>query len=119
VTLEAEPEFFVTEDALGGNVTDFVIASPAKGYAIVFVPGNPPRNLLVAFDPATGAPLGRLLTRPVLLPDIALAPDGTLWLADRTRPRPGIRIFDVATDRPLTRQAIDVGLRPFAIGFLP
>ena len=31
----------------------------------------------------------------------------------------GIRIFDVTTDRPLTRSAIDVGLPPFAVAFVP
>jgi len=57
--------------------------------------------------------------RREFLPEIDLAPDGTLWLADRGLPAPGIRIFDVTTDRPLTRSAIDVGLPPFAMVFVP
>jgi hypothetical protein len=111
--------FFVTESALGGSVTDFVVVSATKAYAVVFVAADPPRNVLVAFDPSRGVVTRRLLTRPYNLPDVALAPDGTVWLADQSLPRPGIRIFDPATDRQLTASAIDVGLPPFAMAFLP
>ena len=61
----------------------------------------------------------RLLTRTQYLPDIALAPDGILWVADDGLPAPGIRLFDPRDDRELTRGAIDVGLPPFSIGFIP
>jgi DNA-binding beta-propeller fold protein YncE len=111
--------FFITEDALGGSVTDFVVVSPSKGYAVVFVVDDPPRNLLVAFDPSRGVVTRRLLVRTQSLPDVALAPDGTLWVADQSRPAPGIRVFDPLDDRQLTRRAIDVGLPPFAMAFLP
>jgi hypothetical protein len=110
---------FLDERTLGGNVTDFVLVSPTKGYAVVFVPTAPPRNVLVAFDPSRGVVTRRLLTSNYNLPDIALAPDGTLWVADQALPAPGIRIFDPASDRQLTRNVIDVGLPPFAMGFLP
>lgn len=109
--------FFVTEQSLGGSITDFVIASPAKGYAIVL--DEQLVNHLVAFDPSTGARLRTLATREAFLPNIALAPDGSLWLADRGLPEPGIRIFDTVTDRQRTRVSIDVGLPPFSIAFLP
>jgi DNA-binding beta-propeller fold protein YncE len=115
-TLRAEG-FFVTEDALGGSVADFVLVSPTKGYAIVL--DAQLRNVLVAFDPSQGVVTRRLLTRTQYLPDVALAPDGTLWLADDGLPAPGIRIFDPTTDRQLTTAAIDVGLPPFSMGFLP
>ncbi|TMA39262.1 MAG: hypothetical protein E6J79_03905 [Deltaproteobacteria bacterium] len=109
--------FFVTEDDLGGNVTDFVLVSPTKGYAVVI--DDALHNVLLAFDPSRHAVTRRLLVRREFLPEIDLAPDGTLWLADRGLPAPGIRIFDVASDRPLTRGAIDVGLPPFAMAFVP
>ena len=115
-TLAAEG-FFVTERDLGGNVADFVLVSPTKGYAIVL--DDQLRNLLVAFDPSQRVVTRRLVMRTEYLPDIALAPDGTLWLADDGLPAPGIRIFDTLTDRQLTSRAIDVGLPPFAMGFLP
>jgi DNA-binding beta-propeller fold protein YncE len=117
-TLVAEG-FFVTEDALGGSITDFVVASPTRGYAVVFVAENPPKNVLVAFDPSRGTLEGRLLVRTGNLPDVALAPDGTLWVADQTLPAPGLRLLDPDTGRQLTRGVVDVGLPPFSIAFLP
>jgi DNA-binding beta-propeller fold protein YncE len=109
--------FLVTEDALGGSITDFVVASPSRGYAIVL--DESLRNLLVAFDPATGAFLGRIFASQQYLSDVALAPDGTVWVADRALPRPGLRIFDAATGAQRTRGVIDTGLPPFSLGFLP
>jgi DNA-binding beta-propeller fold protein YncE len=114
-TLTAEG-FFVTEDDLGGNITDFVLRSPTEAYAIVI--DDRLQNILLAFDPSQRVVTKRLLVRTQYLPDIALAPDGTLWVADDGLPAPGIRIF-ARDDRELTRAAIDVGLPPFSIGFLP
>jgi DNA-binding beta-propeller fold protein YncE len=116
VTLTAEG-FFVTESDLGGNIADFVLVSPTKGYAIVL--DDQLRNVLVAFDPTERVVTRRLLEHMQYLPNIELAPDGTLWLADDGLPAPGIRIFDSLTDRQLTSSAIDVGLPPFSMGFLP
>jgi len=115
-TLTAEG-FFVTESDLRGNITDFVLVSPTKGYAIVI--DEQLRNILLAFDPSERVVTRRLLTRTQYLPDIALAPDGILWVADDSLPAPGIRLFDPRDDRELTRGAIDVGLPPFSIGFIP
>ncbi len=115
-TLTAEG-FFVTERDLGGNITDFVLVSPTKGYAIVL--DDQLRNILLAFDPSERRVTRRLLTRTQYLPGIALAPDGILWVADDGLPSPGIRLFDPRNDRELTRGAIDVGLPPFSIGFIP
>jgi len=116
VTLTAEG-FFITESDLGGNITDFVLVSPSKGYAIVI--DDQLRNLLLAFDPGRRVVTRRLLERTQYLPDIALAPDGLLWVADDGLPAPGIRLFDPRDDRELTRAAIDVGLPPFSMGFIP
>ena len=115
-TLTAEG-FFVGERDLGGNITDFVLVSPTKGYAIVL--DDQLSNILLAFDPSARRVTRRLLTRTQYLPDIALAPDGILWVADDGLPAPGIRLFDPRDDRELTRGAIDVGLPPFSIGFIP
>src|SRR5207245_2586303 len=115
-TLTAEG-FFVGESDLGGNITDFVLVSPTKGYAIVL--DDQLRNILLAFDPSERRVTRRLLTRTQYLPGIALSPDGILWVADDGLPAPGIRLFDPRNDRELTRGAIDVGLPPFSIGFIP
>jgi len=116
-TLTAEGFFFVTESDLGGNITAFVLVSPTKAYAIVI--DDQLRNILLAFDPSARRVTRRLLTRTQYLPDVALAPDGILWVADDGLPAPGIRLFDPRDDRELTRAAIDVGLPPFSIGFIP
>jgi hypothetical protein len=118
-TLVADPAgFFVTEDDLGGNVTDFVLVSATKAYAIV--QARDLKNRLVSFDPTSPATSVRVLyTRDAFLPDIALAPDGLLWIADESQPSDGLRIVDPATDAFVTTSPLDVGLPPFSLGFLP
>ena len=115
--LTDEGRFFVTEDALGGNILDFVLVSSTKGYAITQDAAL--HNHLVSFDPSAGTLLRDLLVRDAYLPDIILGPDGLLWLADQSLPTPGLRRFDPATDRQLPPRLIDVGLPPFSIGFAP
>jgi hypothetical protein len=116
-TLTAEDRFYVTEDALGGNILDFVLVSPTKGYAITQDAAL--HNHLVSFDPSNNTLLRDLLSRDAYLPDIILGPDGLLWLADQSLPTPGLRRFDPATDRQLPPGLIGVGLPPFSIGFAP
>jgi hypothetical protein len=116
-TLTDEGRFFVTEDALGGNILDFVLLSSSKGYAITQDAAL--HNHLVSFDPSSNTLLRDLVDRDAYLPDIAIGPDGLLWLADQGLPTPGLRRFDPATDRELPPRPIDVGLPPFSIGFAP
>jgi hypothetical protein len=107
----------VGEMALGGNVTDFVLLSPTRGYAVV--QARDLQNRLVAFDPTQPSSAKTIFTRNAFLPDLKLAPDGFLWLADQSRPAYGLRIFDPAHgDVEVTHAPIDVGLPPFSIGFL-
>jgi hypothetical protein len=116
-TLQAEGRFFVDENQLGGNVLDFVLLSPTKGYAIL--QDADLQNRLVDFDPTNARPPRTLYRRQAYLPDIALGPDGLLWLADQGLPDPGIELFNTTTDKPVLRQPMGVGLPPFSIGFLP
>ena len=118
-TLATDPNgFFVTEDDLDGNVTDFVLVSATKAYAIV--QARDLRNRLVSFDPThPSGSVAVLLARDGFLPDIALAPDGLLWVADQSQPGYGLRVLDPATDTFVTSRSIDVGLPPFSLGFLP
>jgi hypothetical protein len=117
VTRTAAGSFFVDETTLGGNVLDFVLSSPTKGYAVVQDAGL--ANKLVAFDPSAASPPRTLYAREAFFPDVTLGPDGLLWLADQGLPDPGIRLFDPATDRPAQARPVRVGLPPFSIGFLP
>jgi hypothetical protein len=117
--LSADPAgFFVTEDDVDGNVTDFVLVSASKAYAVV--QARDLKNRLVAFDPSHAAgSVTTIFSRDGFVPDIALAPDGMLWIADQARPSFGVRILDPATDEFVTTRPIDVGLPPFSLGFLP
>lgn len=110
--------FFVTEQSLGGDVTDFVIVSDRLAYAIVSRPGF--TSALVAFDPKTGK-----LTRTLLaasgftLVDMELNERGELYVADRERRKPGIRIFRASDGAALTNGLLGLVLPPFEIVFLP
>ncbi len=115
--LAAEGRFFVDEDTIGGNVLDFVLLSPTKGYAVV--QDADLKNVLRAFDPSGATPPRTLFAREAFLPDVVLGPDGLLWLADQGLPDPGIRLFDPATDAPVLRRPLRIGLPPFSIGFTP
>ncbi len=112
--------YVVTEEALGGDLSDAVIASATRGYAVIGVPGDGGETTrLVAFDPSSGA-VGETLIESAgwHLGFLELTPDGTeLWVADRDPARPGVRVFDAATGEELLDAPIDVGLPPFMICF--
>lgn len=112
----------ITEKALGGDAVDAVIVSDTKGYAIVgYARNGKSETHLVSFNPASGKLLKELLVSDSwTYSSMELTPDRTeLWVADRDRKTPGIRIFDTATDVQLTSKPIDTGLPPFMICFVP
>lgn len=109
--------FFVTEQDLGGNVTDVVIVDEHHAYAIVL--DEVARSRVVRFDPATRQVTATLASGDEFLVDIERGPDGgTLYLTDRTLRRPGIRRFSIADDTELQPSPIDTGLPPFDIVFV-
>lgn len=110
----------ITAEALGGDIIDAVIVSATNGVAIIEKgAGNDLVTELVAFNPATGQKGEVIQTADTwAYSALALTPDGAqVWLADRTRTNPGIRIFDADSLDPLTDAPIDVGLPPFMICF--
>jgi len=108
--------FVADETALGGDPTDFVVVSETLAYAIVNRPGFV--NALVSFDPLSGQLLATHHTSNGFnLFDIELNDRGELWLADRLRRDPGLRIFRAADGQPLTTGVLDLGLPPFEILF--
>jgi hypothetical protein len=108
--------FVASEATLGGDVTDFAIVSDHLAYAIVSRPGF--TNALISFDPGTGQVLGTHYTSSgYTLFDIELNDRGELYLADRSRRTPGVRVFRAADGAPLTPGVIDLGLPPFEIVF--
>jgi hypothetical protein len=109
--------FFITEQDLGGDITDFAIVSDRLGYAVLSRADF--TNVLVSFDPQTRAVIATLLTTPgFTLFDLELNDRGELFLADRDRRRNGLRIFRAADGAPLTDQPLDVGLTPFELVFI-
>jgi hypothetical protein len=109
--------FFATEEQLGGDVTDFVLVSDRLAYAIISRPDF--ATALVAFDPRSGTPIETVTEADGFdLFDIELNDRGEIYLADRTRRTPGVRIFRAADGEDLTAAPIDVGLPPFEIVFL-
>ncbi|MFN8640162.1 MAG: hypothetical protein U0802_00295, partial [Candidatus Binatia bacterium] len=108
--------FFATETDLGGDVTDFAVVSDQLAYAVVNRPGFV--NALVSFDPRSGQLLATHHTSSgYTLFDIELNDRGELWLADRVRRDPGLRIFRAADGAALTDRVIDLALPPFEIVF--
>lgn len=117
VALRAEG-FLVTEGELGGNLTDFALVGPTEAYAIVT--GDDFLNTLVRFDPSTRTVTGVVTTSEEYLVDLEYEPvRAELYLTDRTLLRPGIRIFRTGDGTEVTDGAIDMGLPPFDIVFLP
>jgi hypothetical protein len=109
--------FFITEQDLGGDVTDFVLISDRLAYAIVSRADF--SNALIAFDPTTRTVTKTLLSSAgYTLFDLELNDRGELFLADRNRQHNGVRIFRAADGMPLVDQPIDLGLAPFEIVFI-
>jgi len=110
--------FVVTEEELGGDITDFVLISDHLAYAVIGRPNL--TNALLAFDPSSGQILNTLLdVRGFSLFDIELNDRGELYVADRTRDASGIRIFRAADGVQLTDKPLDLLLPPFEIVFVP
>lgn len=108
--------FLASEADLGGDVTDFVVVTDALAYAVVNRPGFV--NALVSFDPRSGQLLATHHTASgYTLFDIELNDRGELWLGDRVRRAPGVRVFRAADGTPLTDGVLDLGLPPFEIVF--
>jgi len=109
--------FFVTEAQLGGDITDFVLVSDHRAYALTSRPGF--SAALVAFDPTTAAVTDTLLVVDgFTLFDLELNDRGELYLADRQRQRNGVRVYRAADGAPLVEQPLDLGLSPFEIVFI-
>jgi hypothetical protein len=112
----------IDEKELKGDVVDAVVVSETVAYAIVGRPTDGgSKTVLVGFDPSTGEITDELLESDKwVYTTVELSPDGTeLWVADRSRTAPGVRILDAGTGTELTGDPIDVGLPPFMICFVP
>ncbi|MCK9463902.1 MAG: hypothetical protein M0R80_30160 [Proteobacteria bacterium] len=112
--------YVITEEALGGDLADAVIAASDRGFAVIGVTAEGGQaTRLVQFDPSAGTVVATLIDDDDWdLGFIELDPDGDeLWVADRSPEAPGVRVFDAETGAELTDGPIDVGLPPFMICF--
>ena len=111
----------LTEQALGGDVSDVVLAPGGAGYVVVLDAAIWPNNFarLVRFDEPTGAVTDTLFRQTSgsgsSLAGIELNRQLELYLCDRDLTQPGVRIYDTETDTQVA--FVDVGLPPFDIAF--
>lgn len=108
--------FLITEEALGGDINDFVVVSDDLGYAIISAPNF--TTSLVRFDLRAGALTGTVLREVEFVADIELNDRGELYVLDRAFTNPGVRIFRAADATELTTAPINIGLPPFQVVFL-
>lgn len=116
VTTNAPLGWVVTEEALGGDITDFVVVTDDIGYAVVS--GDDFANELVEFSPRTGERRRTLVGGSTFLSQVQVNERGELYVADRSFRSPGLRVFDVRSGAELPGSPIDLGLPPFDITFL-
>ncbi|NOZ85543.1 MAG: hypothetical protein GXP49_04645 [Deltaproteobacteria bacterium] len=111
----------VTEQAMGGDLVDAVIATPDKGYAVIGEPRGQgvSSTKVVSFNPATGKQTDVLDQANTWKHSfLELEPGGSrLWITERGRTEQGIRIFDTSSDCEITAKPIDLGLDPFMLCF--
>jgi hypothetical protein len=108
--------FVITEEELGGDVTDFALVSKHVGYAVISKPDF--TNAVVEFDPDDGT-FTRTLLNADFIADIELNDRDELYVSDRSSGDEGIRIFDADDGNEITEMPIDVGDPPNEIVFVP
>lgn len=108
--------WLITEAAIGGDVTDFVLVSDELGYAIISDANF--RNSLVSFSPRDGTRTRTIFAESSYISQVRLTERGDLYVADRAFARPGLRIFDVRTGVERPGSPLQLGLPPFDILFL-
>jgi hypothetical protein len=111
----------ITEEDLGGDVWDVVLAPGGVGYAVVLDSTPWPENFarLVKFDAQTATVTDTLFRQTSgtgsALAGIEINRQMELYLSDRNVTHPGIRIYDIGTDTQVA--FVNVGLPPFDIVF--
>ncbi len=113
----------VTEMQLGGDVSNVVMFDATHGWAAVTVlgtDGGASVTNIMPFDLAAGTVGTRVVqmqTSPI--GGMALAPDGTVWVPDRTSMASGVRVFQ-QSGTELTAHPVATGAYPpYGIAFTP
>jgi len=108
--------FVVTEEALGGDITDFVVVAEHIGYAVVS--GSDFSNSLVEFAPETGTVTRTLIGGSRFIAQVQVTDRGELYVSDRSATSPGLRVYGVRDGIELPGSPLDLGLPPFDVTFL-
>lgn len=103
----------VEENILGGDVSDVVVISESKGYAIVSDINY--TNTLVTFNPSTGEKIAVITAGGT--PSDFLFDDGKLYIASRALSAHGIIVLDTNTDTVISGPHA-LGLPPNKIAML-
>lgn len=116
VTL-ARSGILITENTLGGDVTDVVALDANRGAAIVSDANF--NTLLVGFDLTTPTTIDTIYAPgSFALQDAERSRDGRIFVSDRSVAKPGIRVFRGSDHTQITVNPIDVGLPPADIEFV-
>ncbi len=111
----------ITEETLGGDILDVILSDGDKGWALVAISigAGSYKTRLVSFDISSGVVLNTIADSDAYdFASIELSPNGLeIWMADRNRTQPGVRIFSALDDEELFEKAIDTGLPPYMICF--
>ncbi|MEZ4391913.1 MAG: hypothetical protein R3A48_12515 [Polyangiales bacterium] len=109
----------VTEVAFGGDLSEHVMLTDDVGWALVTrlgSDGGAGDARVMEFDLSTGA-VGRTLHTAQSLSGIARAPDGSVWVLDRSSGAQGVRVF--SPDGAPRGGLLATALPPTGIAFVP
>ena len=107
----------ISENTLGGDVTDVVALDANRGAAIVSDANF--NTLLVGFDLTTPTTIDTIYAPgSFALQDAERSRDGRIFVSDRSLALPGIRVFRGSDHTQITTNPIDVGLPPSDIEFV-
>jgi len=104
----------VTELQLGGDLLDFTVVAPDRGYAVISDAAF--HTSLVAFDPRDGSGVATVVsTTGYDLVDVAFDGVANVYLCDRSIGGAGVRVFGAFSGVELTTTPLGVGRPPFLI----
>ncbi|GAB6061692.1 YncE family protein [Deferrisoma palaeochoriense] len=109
--------FLVTEADLGGDVGALAVVDGSKAYVVV-TDSSWANDVAVVERIGIGGAWekqGTLGLPGAFIPNLALDGRGRLLVPDRDTTRPGVRVYDTATDQEVEGSPVDVGLPPNAI----
>ncbi|UCE03484.1 MAG: hypothetical protein JSW67_04645 [Candidatus Latescibacterota bacterium] len=103
--------FFITESALGGDLSAFRLWSDCSGYAVLTDAGF--NTKLTRFDWCSGNVSQECLaTSGFRISDVEIAVDGTIVITDRDLATPGVRVFQAPGCAEMTPSPLGFGLPP-------